>query len=81
MSANIRPFEWTASCVLYAVVIALLLSTRWKKRPSGNRMKISKLERIRTENKKKVKELRKQISITKKNVVEEVAVIHRGEVQ
>ena len=35
VSAKNRPFEffWTASCVLYAVVIAFLLSKRWKKCP------------------------------------------------
>lgn len=41
VSAKNRPFEflWTASCVLYAVVITFLLSKSWKKHPreTGNR--------------------------------------------
>ena len=72
-SAKNRPFEflWAVSCGLYAVVIAFLLSKRWKKRSSKTRKqkKVSKLERVKMiEYENKVKEIRKQISITKEEV-------------
>ena len=56
-SANNRPFEflWTVSCGLYSVVIAFLLSKRWKKRSSktGNRRRLVNWNELKLSMKRK----------------------------
>ena len=56
-SAKNGPFEflWAVSCGLYAVVIAFLLSKRWKKRSSktGNRRRLVNWNELKLSMKRK----------------------------